>query len=374
MCSQAAHAEEIRAKAAVVLGATCAVMDMSASPTLSLPDFETSRFHQATVGSRHDLSLKRNIGLALGRLLGWRRILFLDDDIFRLDSFEVTRAASGLDYYAAVGIPARYFPDNSVVCHAYRLCGGQQGVFVSGSTLAVDLRRTNSFFPNIYNEDWLFLAPYLDERKVSAYGSVCQHRYLPFEDLDRARTQEFGDILAEGLIGYIHSARLRPPPPIDYWTAFLESRAALIAFTMKRCQAAAIGDEEAGKALRALEIAEQVRSKISATTLTDYVDAWLSDLVAWRRFLSSLPSLGSLTDAIRYFNLQTVTIAPPHNSRISGVSPARLPTGQLPYAVPTILPGVRNDVPTPSFQPDEAPSGATGDSGRPFDSSALAPI
>ena len=164
MCSRAARTGDAAAKAAAVAGATCVVVDMSRKPKVDLPDFETSRFRQAQVGSHGDLSRKRNLGLMLGRLAGWRAVLFLDDDILGLNPVHVTRAAAALDYFAAVGMPPRRYPDNSVVCHANRLSGGRQRVFVSASALAVDLRHVCTFFPDTYNEDWLFLAPLLDRR------------------------------------------------------------------------------------------------------------------------------------------------------------------------------------------------------------------
>ena len=50
-------------------------------------------------------------------------------------------------------------PDNSVVCHARRLAGRFQDVFVSGAVLGVHCNSLPlSFFPDIYNEDWFFFA------------------------------------------------------------------------------------------------------------------------------------------------------------------------------------------------------------------------
>ena len=36
-----------------------------------------------------DLSTKRNLGLVLARMLGWQRLMFLDDDIYGISSQEV---------------------------------------------------------------------------------------------------------------------------------------------------------------------------------------------------------------------------------------------------------------------------------------------
>lgn len=308
LCSHAARTEDAAAKAEAVPGATCVAVDISGAPRTHIPDFETSRFRQAQVGSLGDLSFKRNLGLVLGRVAGWQTVLFLDDDIEDLDPDQVTKAAAALEYFVAVGMPANHFPDNSVVCHAHRLSGRDQGVFVSGSALAVNVRRADSFFPDTYNEDWLFLAPHLDVRNVASHDRAWQQRYAPFKYPHRAGAQEFGDVLAEGLIGFLHAARLRPPPPIEYWEAFIESRAAFISRTMESCKTAAMQNVEAAKAMAALEIAEQTLSAISAADLTDYVEAWLHDLVTWRQLLGALSRAGSLLAAVHHLDLSAVTV------------------------------------------------------------------
>jgi hypothetical protein len=337
MCSQDTVGDHAAAKVASVSGVKGFVVDMSKRPDVDLPDLETSRFPEARVGSHGDLSRKRNIGLVLGRLAGWRTMLFLDDDIVGLEPVRVKRAVAALGHNAAVGMPAQCFPDNSVVCHARRVAdhlapplGGQeQGVFVSGSALAVNLQRVDSFFPDIYNEDWLFLAPHLDRRDVASFGSVVQLAYDPFELPYRAAAQEFGDVLAEGLVGFLHSARLHRPPPIDYWEAFLlQGRAAFISLAMQVCQAALVVDARAARALKALRIAAQVRSTITAAALAEYVDAWIHDLAVWRRFLGELPRLGNLPASISHLELPAVTI--PSRSR----SPARRQSTLFPKPAP----------------------------------------
>ena len=86
-----------------------------------------------------------------------------------------------------------------MVCHAFRAGGGKQETFIGGGALAVEMRRNRSFFPNIYNEDWFFV---LDAGKrlqpVATVGQVLQYPYDPYR-VERARAEEFGDVLAEGI-------------------------------------------------------------------------------------------------------------------------------------------------------------------------------
>jgi hypothetical protein len=239
--------------------------------------------------------------------------------VLDLDPTVVQHAVAGLANHAAVGMPALHFADNSVVCHARRLAGYSQDVFVSGSALAIDIPRVNAFFPEVYNEDWLFLAPYLNRRQVAAFGEVGQRRYDPYEYPHRAGSQEFGDLLAEGLIGYLHGASRDKLPPIDYWQAFIEQRALFIAEAAMGCLNAERSHARAIPALAALEVAEQTRSKISAAIVHEYLAAWLSDLALWRRFIVGLPRVGTLCAATRHLDLLAVTVTSETRHRWSPV-------------------------------------------------------
>jgi hypothetical protein len=118
----------------------------------ALPDLETFRFFPN--GSTSDLHQKRNVALAIAHVAGWRTLFFLDDDIDTPRPGDVMRAVASLDRYTAAGLPALRYPDNSIVCHANRLIGRKQDVFVGGAALAVNVDQADSFFPDLYNEDW----------------------------------------------------------------------------------------------------------------------------------------------------------------------------------------------------------------------------
>ena len=85
-----------------------------------------------------DLSMKRNLGLVLARMLGWHRIFFLDDDIRDITHPDLQSTVNMLGSFSAAGLWVTDFPDNSIVCHANRMTDGAQDVFVSGAALAVD--------------------------------------------------------------------------------------------------------------------------------------------------------------------------------------------------------------------------------------------
>jgi hypothetical protein len=157
-------------------------VDVPRERRLPMPHWRVSDLLEGTIFARRsDLSAKRNMGILLGRMLGWRRILFLDDDITGLKPREVEQVSGMLDVHAAVGLKIGGFPDHSVVCHAYRDAGGDQQTFVGGGALAVDVRRNSSFFPNIYNEDWFYLlGEHEGLQPVATAGEVLQDPFDPF--------------------------------------------------------------------------------------------------------------------------------------------------------------------------------------------------
>jgi len=355
LCSRYAQWADVRSMAWAE-NATCIAVDLNDQPAVRLPELRTSRFPRATEGALGDLALKRNLGLLIGRLAGWQRMLFLDDDISELDAEEIEQASAALDTCLAVGLRAFSFPDNSVVCHAHRTGRAPQGVFVSGSALAVRVSDADSFFPEMYNEDWLFLAPLLDRRKITAIGSVRQQKYEPFENPERARLQEFGDVLAEGLIGYLHSRSLQPLPSAAYWRDFLSERAQFIADAKKGCLKVAGHDPDARDALRALKIAKRTLNGLSAEMLVAYLAAWQADLATWRRYLRRLPRQRGPVQSLRWLGLEPRMTAPVTGTELLRQSD-RTPTGR---GILRRLPGRKASRPTLTPEHEDAGVAAGG--------------
>ncbi len=211
---------------------------------------ESSSLATAVAGDQApylDAGTKRNVALLLSRQLGWRRLLFLDDDIQPPSAEEITRAVSMLGPGGAsmASWPAHEFPDNSVVCHARRTVGLKQDTFLAGGCLLVDLTRPLPFFPAVYNEDWLFCWEAVRDRRMALPGAVDQQPYNPF-DPRRAAREEFGDVLGEGLFALLHQSpadlllglvgqgpvadRARIVDPAyqpGYWAQVIEGRQAL---------------------------------------------------------------------------------------------------------------------------------------------------
>jgi hypothetical protein len=263
-------------------------IDVPDAASLRLPSWETSRLLTGTVfASQADLSAKRNLGVLLGRMLGWSRVLFLDDDITELNPDDVRRASGLLDTHNAVGLQVGGFPDHSVVCHAYRQAGGSQQSFVGGGALAVHLERNDSFFPDIYNDDWFFL---LDGDKgiqsVGITGKVRQYPYDPFRTPDRARAEELGDVLAEGIYWLLDQGRSIRDADRAHWTRFLGKRRQFIRHVLQMVeQDGTIWPAEKARRVAALKGSLGRLALITPDLCEKYLRAWMSDRLQWHRHL-----------------------------------------------------------------------------------------
>lgn len=267
-------------------------VDIAPPPRLNLPRWETPRLLDHNVFPRRtDQGAKRNLALMLSRMLGWSRILFLDDDITGVDPDEVRRACGLLAANNAVGLHIADFPDHSVVCHAYRQAGGEQQSFIGSGALAVQTERCNSFFPGIYNEDWLFL---LDQagwlQPVTMTGEVRQDPFDPFHDVNRARSEEFGDVLAEGTYWLLDQEQPVFAADTEHWTAFLLKRRQFIERVLEMTRRHDLDRGDKHRMVAALKAALGQLERITPELCERFLRVWGSDREVWQRHLSRLPT------------------------------------------------------------------------------------
>jgi hypothetical protein len=243
-----------------------------------------------------DLSRKRNLGLYLAHLCSWRTLLLLDDDIRELSLRTVRWATETLPSGGVTGMLAQDFPDNSVVCHARRAAGLPQRVFISGSALLVDTTRVDSYFPEVYNEDWLFMHDRIRAGRASALGSVRQLRYEPYDDPRRAAGEEFGDTLAEGLMSLAHTGWPAGGASMaKWWSEVLCERRSMLERLIE-----ALPDGDSGNAV--LEARKQ-HDYLTADFFADYVESWRQDLVDFPTRLLDVRGGMPLPDAVAHLRL-----------------------------------------------------------------------
>jgi hypothetical protein len=323
LCSKQTKGEQVAERVSTSPGARALIVEIP--ERWSHPEFPTRTsdqvFRRANANRDSDLSAKRNIGLLLARLHGWNKIVFVDDDVTLSRTDNVARLAGQLDRYQVAGMIVWDYPDNSVVCHARRAAGIPQDVFLTGAVLAVHCNNLPlSFFPDIYNEDWFFFAREAARRELRKVGLATQLEYDPFASPDRARREEFGDLLAEGLFALMGQVdpsvrfgdQLRAADKA-YWSRFIEARHNVITEAMSMLRVAVERNGDHGRlssALVSLAAAQnQLDHRITAEDCVSFVGAWQDDLEQWQSFSSGVNNVGSTRDAMDFLQLSTWTRA-----------------------------------------------------------------
>ena len=120
LCSREAKAAEVMEEAAAASSRRTVAVDLPDDY-----DHELLRFTSSTLirdvspdifeNPNGDLSIKRNLGLLLARILGWKRIFFMDDDIRDVTPVDLYATVAMLGRYHSAGMRVISFPDNSVV-------------------------------------------------------------------------------------------------------------------------------------------------------------------------------------------------------------------------------------------------------------------
>lgn len=282
LCSKRASiadAAQLARKAGIELIA----IDATQLPPGLLPTFNTSGF---ALHDTRDTPTKRNLALLFAHLIGWERIFFLDDDI-TLTAASLSNAVAALDKHHVVGLHVSEFPDNSVVCHAARALGWAQQTFMGGGALAVHLRSSErSFFPQVYNEDWLFLLDDQELRPAAILGEAIQAKYDPFANRQRARFEEFGDTLAEGLFWLLDNGTDITGANLRHWQRFSSDRRRFVKSLLMRSGQA----EDGERITTALTAALERNNAIGPDLYVDYLDAWRIDRDRWRDHLTARKS------------------------------------------------------------------------------------
>jgi hypothetical protein len=321
LCSKQTRADHVSERVSSSPGARALIVDLPKNWRHAKFRTRTSSqvFRKANGYRESDLSAKRNIGLLLARLHGWNKIVFVDDDVTLSRTDNIARLAGQLDRYQVAGMIVRDYPDNSVVCHARRAARLPQDVFLTGAVLGVHCNNLPlSFFPDIYNEDWFFFAREAASRELREVGLATQLEYNPYASPDRARQEEFGDLLAEGLFSLMGDVdpsvrfgeQLRAANDA-YWSRFIEARHNVITETMDLLS---VGVERNGdngplsSALVSLAAAQNhLDHMITAEDCVRFVDAWQDDLKEWQSFSSGVNNVGSTRYAMDFLQLSTWT-------------------------------------------------------------------
>jgi hypothetical protein len=291
--------------------------DLPAALRERLPEFESDR-QLITRKFRHsDVGIKRTLAIVLGRMLGWQTALFLDDDI-RPTPLSTGRIVGGLadpfgegtlrlddvlaDFAAdprlqVAGYDATDFHDHSVMGHIQHMLGYERHTSIGGGALVVRCAAPLPFFGAGYNEDWLFLLGVMlgepscmPSSAVKHVGPVYQERYNPFL-ARRAKAEEFGDLLGEGLFSMLGLPReelLATASSPGYWTARGRDRRDQLSDLAS--QVRALDRDDADRAFEAVQasLSVYVQTPRWPEHLARFVRTWQSDLAGWPAVLDGM--------------------------------------------------------------------------------------
>ena len=334
-CSRKAKAAELSELIAARRFNQAVVVDLPDGYNHELLSFKSSGLARGDLpdacdNPNGDLGIKRNLGLLLARMVGWERIFFMDDDIRNVTPEDLRSTVAMLGYYRSAGMRVTDFPDNSVICHAHRETGAAQDIFVSGSVLAVDCQQRPGFFPEIYNEDWLF---FYDDARSKRLGwsdrNATQLPYDPFDQPQRAERQEFGDVLAEGLYTLLDLGAYAADADRDYWKAFLDARWRFLKNIVDRHRQAP--QEKQLKILSAVQMAMICLMQIQPEMCENYVKAWRRDLRDWTERVRLASRVSSVDSALAKLELKATENGRPGRFRsLTTVGERHLRPGILP--------------------------------------------
>lgn len=312
LCSGQATVGQVAERMGRVHRARGLVVQLDDGYALPTARWSTGEFAAVSGGRSSDLSTKRNVGLLLGRLRGWNKIIFIDDDI-TVSRTDIARLADQLDSYQIAGMACRTHPDNSVFCHARRLAKLPQDVFVTGAVLGVNCGDLPlQFFPDIYNEDWFFFAETAARHRLTKAGEARQAEYDPFGSQARAEHEEFGDLLAEGLYSLIEDRgprysfrQLTHQANSRFWSSYIDVRRQNL-HEVRSLLASYVGrndcGDRVGAAIASLIAADQryeaAHSPITADRCVEFLEAWQQDITAWSGYFAHTNSVGTARDAL----------------------------------------------------------------------------
>jgi hypothetical protein len=116
-------------------------------------------------------------------------------------------------------------------------------------------------------------------------GSVIQEPYDPYVDGQRARSEEFGDCIAEGVFSLLDSGRHIQNANLGYWRHFLDERRRFIEEITRMIRRTDREPGEERHIIAALAAAHGQNRLMTAQLCVDFLQAWHTDHVRWQRHI-----------------------------------------------------------------------------------------
>jgi len=175
-----------------------------------------------------NLGIARNFALEHSTLLGYEKVLFVDDDISGIDERIIEDGFESLIGNCFVSCALKGVEDDSIVGHIAKQVGfiDNRPKMLSGGFLFLSPFSITHPFYNIYNEDWILQLHEKDKEQIiipfSVWHNVDQEVNLT---LDQAIFQELGELVVEGLLKSDNALSMNH----SFWDSILENRIKFIA-------------------------------------------------------------------------------------------------------------------------------------------------
>ena len=155
------------------------------------------------------------------------------------------------------------------------------------------IARSSSFFPDIYNDDWFFLLNGDNRLQPVATvshggqepGVVVQLEFDPFRSPSRARSEELGEVLAEGLYWLLDQNQPLTQATEGYWKSFLRLRRQFIDRVLEMTRTGGLEESERRRRILALNSSLEQLTRIGPEFCKKYLEAWERDRTRWQRRL-----------------------------------------------------------------------------------------
>ena len=179
-------------------------------------------------GADYNLPSKRNFAIQHARTYGYQTIMLLDDDIF-LSNSTIRAARRAAQNWQMVGFYVLDYPDISCLdILRSKVLNTKVEVSPAGNCLILNLENVRGFFPYCYNEDWLFMYGANHGLEACVAGEAIQLPHSSWTDPSRLSFEQFGDIIASGMLDNQKKSRHPLSGDLAFWVKIRDYHCASI--------------------------------------------------------------------------------------------------------------------------------------------------
>jgi hypothetical protein len=140
---------------------------------------------------------------------------------------------------------------------------------------------------------------------------MVQEPYDPFRTTERARAEEFGDCLAEGIYALLDDGGKVGDADHAFWRAFLDDRRAMVDRILEMIPDSDHSADEKRRMTEAMRASHGRRRFITPALCVSYLEALAADRATWRSQLDELPVRLGPRQALAHLGLSSTHIYRP---------------------------------------------------------------